>query len=966
MILRKITLTHWRGIAARDIDFASGVNILYGPNEAGKTTTVEAIEWALYRDIVGGVRVKDEILPIIPATDRNLRPTVTAHLEFEGCTAVVTKTLAETPAARACSLQIVRADGSVERLDQEDAQLRLKSLLAADGLGTAGAPSDAGLLISRQGVAAAYVGEEMSVAVRSTLKVEQDGAVTATSRLEAVRAELARQRKNSLNKKLGEQAIEAAPAGSEAAQLRQQLDALRQERDEFAQCVEDIADLRARIDTLRDEVHSLEPRAAAAHAALADLRARRDAQQNLSREFAECRAGADAAAAARAALQHQVDEIARLREGLRVAEGELQQAGVALTAARTTATELAASSEMARSAAIAAELLLEEARARDAAWQLRQRFHDARKACKEIEARVAELETLAAAAATAREKSAALPAWPTSHQCFKIKSEFQNLAQLRRSAGQQLQVTVMLRENRTLQVRSDDGEARPQDAPAAAPVTLHGVQSVAFTIPDIGDVTVHCGARELRQQAAEIEKLTADLTALVAPFGLTVAELPAAFETLESLAEQGEAAARELQMAQAALTSCEQRFGQLDHLRVEQDESRAALEAARAACEPVRDVVSGTAADRDRDAVETRRREQAAAAAHRAAQDALGRVHEHGGYVGGLQTQAERLEERVAGMRGQLAKLTADGLPDADRAARLESLRRDEWTAAQALAAVEEKIGATGGIVTEDDIESAESDAAAIVAARQACEVGLAGMRAELNTVCARDPVTHIEALDARIAELAPQLDRHEARLRALVILDAVLAADRNRLGRTLAAPMNQLLAPWLSRLRGQETQIEFDTEGRAITGVRTGQGAATITLPFGDHSEGFKEQVAFVLRLILAGRLAATLPSRRLPVILDDPLTQTDNSRRVALYQVLNEAAANLQILFVTCHAAHCDGIQAPHTIRLGADEPIMAEPVVTQPAVACMPAIAPSPRAVRKRKTPDETAADEPLSLW
>ena len=43
MIIRRIGLRNYRGIESRDIEFGAGVNIVEGPNEAGKTSLAEAL-----------------------------------------------------------------------------------------------------------------------------------------------------------------------------------------------------------------------------------------------------------------------------------------------------------------------------------------------------------------------------------------------------------------------------------------------------------------------------------------------------------------------------------------------------------------------------------------------------------------------------------------------------------------------------------------------------------------------------------------------------------------------------------------------------------------------------------------------------------------------------------------------------------------------------------------------------------
>ena len=112
MILRRLSLSHWRAHASLDLRFADGLNVVVGRNEAGKSSLVEALDWVLFRDITGGAgRIKaDEIKCIIPATDPAAKPRVEAEIEFANCTAVISKVVCEDAGKRECRL-CLRVDG---------------------------------------------------------------------------------------------------------------------------------------------------------------------------------------------------------------------------------------------------------------------------------------------------------------------------------------------------------------------------------------------------------------------------------------------------------------------------------------------------------------------------------------------------------------------------------------------------------------------------------------------------------------------------------------------------------------------------------------------------------------------------------------------------------------------------------------------------------------------------------------
>lgn len=122
MIIRKITISSWRAIEKFERELEPSLNLLKGRNEAGKSSIVEAIGWALHRDLVGGAQIKSDITPVIPAHNPKAKPCVELLLEFPNCTAVISKTLAEDSSQRECILTI-RRDGVADKsFDQSDAQ----------------------------------------------------------------------------------------------------------------------------------------------------------------------------------------------------------------------------------------------------------------------------------------------------------------------------------------------------------------------------------------------------------------------------------------------------------------------------------------------------------------------------------------------------------------------------------------------------------------------------------------------------------------------------------------------------------------------------------------------------------------------------------------------------------------------------------------------------------------------------
>jgi DNA repair exonuclease SbcCD ATPase subunit len=182
----------------------------------------------------------------------------------------------------------------------------------------------------------------------------------------------------------------------------------------------------------------------------------------------------------------------------------------------------------------------------------------------------------------------------------------------------------------------------------------------------------------------------------------------------------------------------------------------------------------------------------------------------------------------------------------------------------------------------------------------------LSACRARLQLQTQEDPENALEEMLFQRDELTAKLAKEETRLRGLVLLQTVLEAQRLRFGDSIAEPLNARLSPWLSTLRGKSTSVEFDASGKRLIGVQTKDAHGHYRLNFDAHSGGMQEQAALLVRLIYLQMTSSRLPSGRLPVILDDPLTHTDNTRRAGLIKVLLEAAESLQILYISCHEEH------------------------------------------------------------
>src|SRR5512137_757783 len=63
MIITKLMLENWMKIQQLTLEFKQGINLVYGPNEIGKSSIVEAIRLAFTGDAASGNRKYKDLQP---------------------------------------------------------------------------------------------------------------------------------------------------------------------------------------------------------------------------------------------------------------------------------------------------------------------------------------------------------------------------------------------------------------------------------------------------------------------------------------------------------------------------------------------------------------------------------------------------------------------------------------------------------------------------------------------------------------------------------------------------------------------------------------------------------------------------------------------------------------------------------------------------------------------------------------
>ncbi len=182
----------------------------------------------------------------------------------------------------------------------------------------------------------------------------------------------------------------------------------------------------------------------------------------------------------------------------------------------------------------------------------------------------------------------------------------------------------------------------------------------------------------------------------------------------------------------------------------------------------------------------------------------------------------------------------------------------------------------------------------------------------ELDSLRSRQ--TYLEAtLQARsdgaynkLVESREELSRLESEERqalldgqAVDLLFQILQQEKERATRDVFTPVKDRVVPWLVRLSaGRYPGLELDRDMRPSTVVPALGGVDEASIR--QLSFGTQEQLALLVRLALVDLLSS---EERQCLLLDDSLVNTDGTRMAVAREILQEVSRTSQLLVLTCH---------------------------------------------------------------
>lgn len=190
----------------------------------------------------------------------------------------------------------------------------------------------------------------------------------------------------------------------------------------------------------------------------------------------------------------------------------------------------------------------------------------------------------------------------------------------------------------------------------------------------------------------------------------------------------------------------------------------------------------------------------------------------------------------------------------------------------------------------------------------------LTGERRDVATrLCVYGTEGRKGALDAAEAELEHARDDHARvgrRARAAELLRAVVATHRTTARLRYVAPFRAEVQRLGRMVFGADFEVEIDSDLRICSRTLAGR-----TVPYHSLSGGAKEQLGIIARLAGAALVAK---EDAVPVIIDDGLGFSDAGRLERMGTLFDAVGGDGQVVLLTCSPERYVGVKGAHRIHL------------------------------------------------
>jgi DNA repair exonuclease SbcCD ATPase subunit len=848
------------------IDLSPGLNIFYGPNEAGKSTLVRAIRAAFF-ERHRSTSVKD----LRPWGDSAACPKVEIDFNFNGQSCQLTKSFF---ARRRCNLRV--GTRAMEGVEAEDHLANLFGFTFA-GIGASKAEhwGIPGLLWVEQGS-----GQELDVShardhLHTALGSQTHGGVAnslAATGGDELLARLQTQR-SELMTQAGKPRADYAKVVEQVAQLQEKLRGLELQINSYQQQVDDLARLRQQ--HLTDEkdkpwnaLQSQLGAAQAKHAELDTLRQRLDADRSTLAQLIQTQT----------LLQSQIATFETQEKAASDREQESKKAQKELDLAESAAKVARQQVEQVRQRAQAAREALRLARQEAMRRTLMDQQNDATKAAKKLQQSLKKAETEEAKLLKLRADAATKLI--TKKEVTKLVKHDQAV----REAHIKLQAVatrVRLELLEGVQVKAV-GSGKPQKLTGQSELLLHS--ETLLTLPGVGTMRIIPGGEDLseldREHRDAVQTLTEGLQRLgvedvavaqqrLQDYNDLDAKIKLAAQMLSNLAPEGLAELRAER--DEALGRAKQSEDVLDRLPAPPDQPAQALDTAEL-------------------------EQESADAAEKANSDD---AQEAELALATAQSRAEQAAVELAAAKAQLS--------DPNRAKKQTQCQQDLTSNQAAQRVLQERIDGA-----DAQLEQANPDFVAqdIQRLRLSLQRILEGHKKRHESILLLQNTLELagaQGLEEQQQEVSGDLSRAKKRqselarrAAALELLCEMLEAKRHATLQRLQAPLLQRLQHYLQLLfPGSSMELDEGLSPQTLT-RRLASGQTEVG-SVDALSFGAREQLRLISRFAYADLLASA--GKPTLLILDDALVHSDDSRLAQMKRVIFDSAQRHQVLLFTCH---------------------------------------------------------------
>lgn len=187
-------------------------------------------------------------------------------------------------------------------------------------------------------------------------------------------------------------------------------------------------------------------------------------------------------------------------------------------------------------------------------------------------------------------------------------------------------------------------------------------------------------------------------------------------------------------------------------------------------------------------------------------------------------------------------------------------------------------------------------------------EINRAGMERELSMLMAQS--TDSSVLEEKLTQLKIQEKELETEVAAIKLLHNLTSHYQDNTISKLAEPLEIRVTEDMERLLGPKYSLKFDSKMKPDSVNAQGEEASLDLLSFGTQ-----EQVWYLFRLALGNILSS---EEQQLVVLDDPLVNTDPVRMHHALEILEENARNMQVVVVTCDVDKYDSLTGANFISM------------------------------------------------